>query len=515
MATAGDVILGVRLVEMLGRGPNGTVWTARDADGKTLAVKLFEPLPRASESGSVTFRRGVATLNQAVLLDAKGACSIARLHAVSVDELALSYDYFDNGNAGGIPALGWDVSRTLEFFGRICRSVAGLHEIGLTHRALKPSNVLVDDRLLPVLVDPGMVGPRDPNQGLSGADVIYRAPEEVGSDGVESPTADVFSLGMLLWFLLLGSDPDEPYQAFATLGSLAGRPPGLVRIVRKATAHDPAARYQWVEELEADLARYTQHELVGLGVVGESDDYPRYAISSLPARPARQRPDRQELGTPRSDDRPERVAAWSTGRVAGWLGAAAVAAASVYLFAAPAPSPSAAEIFGIVSTLGLALCTLLLKPLPARPALGRIAVFGAVLAVLIPLELDRLAILRWQFTLEHGNDEARAKVARFLARHGARDLRGARLAGGDLVRADLGRADLRTAQLARANLSGTNLSESNLAGADVRGANLEGADLLSSNISEATGWLEARCNRFTAMPRSWACVGGHPASRRD
>jgi hypothetical protein len=164
-------------------------------------------------------------------------------------------------------------------------------------------------------------------------------------------------------------------------------------------------------------------------------------------------------------------------------------------------------------TFGIAFATLLLKPLAANPLLGRLAAFGAALVVLVPLELDRLAVLRWGLTLEHGSDEARAKVAKFLARAGARDLRGARLEGGELVRADFGRADLRMANLARANLSGTNLSESNLAGADVRGANLGGADLLLSNIHEAKGWLEVRCDRFTAMPESWACVNGHPAGR--
>ena len=41
----------------------------------------------------------------------------------------------------------------------------------------------------------------------------------------------------VLWFLLLGRDPDEPFESFAKLTSLKACPPGLVRIVRKATAH--------------------------------------------------------------------------------------------------------------------------------------------------------------------------------------------------------------------------------------------------------------------------------------
>jgi serine/threonine-protein kinase len=512
MATPGEVVLGVRLLEMLGRGPNGTVWTARNSEGKTVAVKIFDAATHARDNDEATFKRGIDTLQEVVALDQRGTCALPRVHAIAPDSLAVSYDYFDNGSAAGIPALCWDVPRTLEFFGRICRAVAGLHELGFTHRALKPSNVLVDDRLLPVLADPGMIGARDPS--LTGADVLYRAPEESGGEGLESPTVDVFSLGMLLWFLLLGRDPDEPYEAFAKLDSLTKVPPGLVRIVRKATAHDPAARYQWIEELEADLARYGHHDLVGLGDLAQDDDYPKYGVSSLPARPARRK---SEAATDRAPGYAEskRGLPLALQRGVGWFGVGGVVIGLVSLFLASAPSPSAASTFGVVSTVGLALSTLLLKPLPASPLLGRFAAFGAVLAVLIPLELERLAILRWNLTLEHGSDEARAKVAKFLARSGARDLRGARLAGVELVRADFGRADLRMANLSRANLSGTNLSESNLAGADVHGANLKGADLLSSNAFEAKGWLEAHCDRFTAMPRSWACVSGHPVSRRD
>jgi serine/threonine-protein kinase len=510
MASAGDSILGAELVEMLGRGPNAAVWTARDGDGKTVAIKIFDPGPRSEEHVRPTFERGIATLHQALLLDEKGASALAPVHAGALDGLAVRYEYFDNGSAAGIPALGWNVPRTLEFFGRVCRAVAGLHEIGLAHRALKPSNVLVDDNLHPLLVDPGMIGPRDPS--LTGADLLYRAPEENGEEGLESPTVDVFSLGMLLWFLLLGSDPDEPYERFAKLDSLKRFPPGLVRIVRKATAIDAAARYQWIEELEADLARYTQHHLVGLGDLAPGDDYPKYAVSSLPARPLPRKP--AGVAVPvRPSHEPKRRIPRSLERAVAWLGVATVAIATLSMLLAPAPTPSAAGVFGMALTLGLAFSTLLLKPLPASPLLGRLAAFGAVLVVLMPLELERLAVLRWSFTLEHGSDEARAKVAKFLARAGARDLRGARLEGGELFRADFGRADLRMANLARANLSGSNLSESNLTGADVRDAKLGGADLLLSNISEAKGWLEAHCDRFTAMPESWACVNGHPVGR--
>jgi hypothetical protein len=510
----GDTLLGVSLVEILGRGPNGTVWTARDTGGRTVAVKVFGSGSPAREARPDAFRRGVETLRLA-LSGERDMATLVRLYAVTADGLAFSFQYFDNGSAAGIPALHWDVPRTLEFFGRICRAVAGLHELGLVHRTLKPSNVLVDDDLGPVLTDPGMLTVGDPSLALDAADAIYRAPEELGVDGVQSPNVDTYALGRILWFLLQGSDPDEPYDAFAKLTSLDRFPPGLVRIVRKATAHDPAARYQWVEELEADLARYLTPALVGIGSLPPGADYPRYCVSSLPA------PDRKRSLAPAAVKRPaSRVAAPVERdrpfvRAVGWLGAATVLVSLALIAIPSAPTPELGKLSGLGVTLGLACSTLLLRRLTTSPQLLRVGLFGAALALLIPLEPDRLVLLRWKAALAYGRDDARAKAARYLVRGGSRSLRAVRLQGADLARADLGRADLRAANLRRANLRGANLAEADLARADLAGADLSGATLLSSNAFAAQGFREARCSRTTAMPSGWSCMAGHPASAQN
>jgi hypothetical protein len=503
----GDTVLGVRLEELLGRGPNGSVWQGRDTTGRSLAVKVAE----GSEAAEAAFARGVETIERAASVAGNGALAVPRLHAVAADRLAFVCDHYDNGSALGISALAWDLPRKLAFFAGVCRAVAALHAAGLAHRSLKPSNVLVDDELRPVLADTGMLAARGPGISLDAADVTYQAPEALGGESSASPSADVYGLGRLLWFLLQGSDPDEPYDALATLGALARFPTGIVRIVRKATAHDPAARYQRVEDFEADLARYGDADAVGIGSVPPVEVAPRHRMSRLPSRTAG--PPAEARRTPPRAETPRKSR--SLARIAGFFGIAATLVAVGVLALTPLATPSLATHLGTIVTFGLAAATLLVPPYAKRPALFRLAAFGAVASLLVALEPERLVLARWRLTLDSGDEQARAQAARFLTRRGHRDLRAVRLGGADLRRADFGRADLRTANLSAANLAGANLEEANLAGAELAGADFSGASLLASSAADAKGWLESRCSRTTSMPAGFRCVDGRPGKARN
>ncbi len=281
---AGDVVMGVELVKLIGEGNVAAVWQGTDASGDGVAVKLFRA-PRASVGLSLpAFRRGVAVMNR--LTAASGVKQdVSQLYCVSLNKLGMVTNLAENGSAIDLPALNWKVKGAIAFFEKLCDTVKMAHEHGALHRCLKPSNVLLDADLNPMLCDFDMVDlPTLAAESKSvGGYALYAAPEELLGQGTQSPTADIYSLGRILHFLLRGAPPAPIKGNVPELEELTEQPAGLVRIIRKCTMRAPEARYQEVALLMQDLERYEDYENVGVGGGSEANFLP-YRLSSLSHR---------------------------------------------------------------------------------------------------------------------------------------------------------------------------------------------------------------------------------------
>lgn len=131
---------------------------------------------------------------------------------------------------------------------RAASALAGLHDAGLAHGDVKPSNIRVDTRGRVTLLDLGAVAPADtPRPGAFTP--RYAPPEWFGAEGADPRAADVYGLGVILAELCSG----EP--AFRGLGpggiaaaKRSGPLPGprdapdLAALIAAATAVDPATR---------------------------------------------------------------------------------------------------------------------------------------------------------------------------------------------------------------------------------------------------------------------------------
>jgi eukaryotic-like serine/threonine-protein kinase len=131
----------------------------------------------------------------------------------------------------------------------LSEALAHLHGHGLVHRDIKPSNIIfVGGR--PKLADIGLVTDTGDSRSMVGTEG-YLPPEGVGT-----PAADVYAMGMVLYEALTGLDrhqfPNLPADLMSWPDAKAALE--LNEIILKACARDPKDRYPNAEPLRAELA---------------------------------------------------------------------------------------------------------------------------------------------------------------------------------------------------------------------------------------------------------------------
>ncbi|MFD4026956.1 protein kinase [Streptomyces sp. NPDC058576] len=247
-----------RLLGRLGAGGMGRVYLGRSAGGRTVAVKVVHPHFALDEQFRARFRREVESARRigaqwtAPVLDADPDAPVPWVATGYVAGPPLSQAVTEHG------PLPEHAVRTLG--AGLAEALAAVHDQGIVHRDVKPSNVLLalDG---PRLIDFGIARALGATVSLTSTGVSvgspgYMAPEQIRGRDV-SGAADVFSLGAVLAYAATGAAP-FPGDSSAVLlykvvheepelGDLEGE---LREVVAGCLAKDPAAR-----PAPADLAR--------------------------------------------------------------------------------------------------------------------------------------------------------------------------------------------------------------------------------------------------------------------
>ncbi|MCK7592177.1 serine/threonine-protein kinase [Pseudomarimonas salicorniae] len=296
-----------RLIEPLGEGGFGTVYLAEQLEPvrRHVALKLI----RSDHIDASFVRRFEAERQVLALLQHPGIAQILDAGATESGDPYLVMERID-----GEPITDYCDRRRLtlrariELFTTLCAALQHAHQKGVIHRDIKPANVLVteqDGRAIPKIIDFGIARAADlrvneqtlkTEGGLIGSP-MYMSPEQIDpSATLDIDTrADVYSLGVLLYELLVGTTPfageggpllpmlrqiaetDPPRPSLRAAGlseELAGKRQtsmqALVRALRgdldwillKTLEKDRERRYESPSALAADLQRALAHQPV-------------------------------------------------------------------------------------------------------------------------------------------------------------------------------------------------------------------------------------------------------------
>ena len=165
-----------------------------------------------------------------------------------------------------------------ELIATLAETIQAAHRVGIVHRDLKPSNILFSVEGVPKITDFGLAKRlgSDSDQTESGqvmGSPSYMAPEQAQGRAKDAgPTADVYSLGAVLYELLTGRPPFRGETPLATMHQVANDDPvppsrlvpkvarDLETICLKCLEKNPHSRYDSAAALADDLQHYLNGE---------------------------------------------------------------------------------------------------------------------------------------------------------------------------------------------------------------------------------------------------------------
>ena len=284
---------GYRLLRVLGRGGQATVYQAVDAaTAQVVAIKVLHDGPFAAQAARARLRKEIFALKALdhpgivrILGDGQTESGHDFLLMEFVDGCSLDEFWKSRAIAAGDAAP----RELLSLFAAICSIVGYAHRSGVTHRDLSPSNIRIDSVGQPRILDFGLARTAFDSLLVPGAvtssgqflgKLFYASPEQVAGDPSKIDIrCDVYALGILLFQMLTGGQfPYEvsgsPAQILHNISHTPPRFPGgpgsgaaipgrkiephLSAIIRKSLEKDPARRFQSAAEMghaiEAHLA---------------------------------------------------------------------------------------------------------------------------------------------------------------------------------------------------------------------------------------------------------------------
>ena len=224
------------LKRQAGHGGMGLVYQAEDGlTGRTVALKLMHGTANAEVAQRFT--------REARLLSELNHPGIVAYVAHGLNEPGqpfLAMEWLDGEDlAERLARQPLTLTETWKLLHRLVEVLAVAHERGITHRDIKPSNLFLrggqpEDA---VLLDFGLAHVSAASRAITGNAVVlgtpgYMAPEQVTRQGELTASADIFSLGCVLYECLTGQAPFRASHMAAVLAKILFTEPAPLHTVR-------------------------------------------------------------------------------------------------------------------------------------------------------------------------------------------------------------------------------------------------------------------------------------------
>jgi serine/threonine protein kinase len=276
----GDKLAHYEITGPLGKGGMGEVYRAHDSKlGRDVAIKILPAALAGDSERLLRFER-----------EAKVVAGLNHPHIVTLfsveredDQHYITMELVEGRTLSTlIPKDGLSFDQMLEYGIAMADAVASAHRQGITHRDLKPDNIMINDEGRLKVLDFGLAKLQDDERPFAQQETIAAAAQPMTAEGkilgtpaYMSPEqaegkpadnrSDIFALGILLYEMATGIRPfsgDTPMSTItavlrdtpSSVTSLNQRlPRHLGRIVKRCLEKDPDRRYQTALDVKNEL----------------------------------------------------------------------------------------------------------------------------------------------------------------------------------------------------------------------------------------------------------------------
>lgn len=255
-----------RVIRELGRGAMGTVYLARQESlARDLALKVLaaeftrdpEFVARFKREGLISSKLRHPNIVQVYDYTAQDGLYFIAMEYVGPDDLQA----YLKANNGILP-----VAEVVRLIGQVLSALECAHESGVTHRDVKPANILLTPKLDAVLTDFSIASIQEAQRltqtGTMMGTPDYMAPELFDAKNVDR-RSDLYGVGVVAYEMLTGQRPfkgDTMVQMMKAQLMHIPEPPHVVnpdlpeslsRVVMKALEKSPELRYETAAEMRA------------------------------------------------------------------------------------------------------------------------------------------------------------------------------------------------------------------------------------------------------------------------